>query len=750
MSKDLVKASDLQDLDDIRRHLHMLAEEERRKDEELRALLMRNGEIDAKMASLQRVAPRLQRVHADARELCEMVGTTCALAENVSSKVRELDLAKGRLYDTIQRVGDILDLRSCLDGVQSALNMKQYEKACGYVHRYLSFEPSLLAGDVASDDTGEHVSPLAVFRSAQRELATVVNDKFDEAVGAEDTENIERFFKLFALINLHEDGIAKYSRYLCARIAKHADENLRRTYGAESQDGPRISFVDIITSLYEFIAKTIESQQTIVETYFGPGFMTKVIGNIQRECDVQAGKVLHQFFDKRTFTQRLDLIRSSYGPDATPMDPRELDNVLFETGGLMGRTSLYFRFLHKHITADVAAWATNNDKERKIVIDEQAAETIIRRCELNKEVQVLSGHYIAMEEYLLRNTVAKAISMEERDPGAITSTLVDDVFFVLKKSSRRSFLTANPDCFCALLNHLSTILLGDYLRGFEAHVAQGHKGRLDFSVLQGKLQAGLSTITQQQGKDPNEQRDNYLVMLNNIELTTDFIERMHKDLVTESGKVFAQASPSDQAKLESCLSEFLCTSQTFSKLLKDGMRNMCKSLVAPRVKSLADTFLQATYEVTEELLAGYDGTSPLMTAFMQGIYDLTQGFKGMLLANNLDMFVGIVAEEVTHNLERVVFQLKFTSLGAVQFDKDMRALIAQLTAASQWPVRDKFSKLTQIASLLNVDNVNDAVEYWGSAAAGKMAWRLTPIEVRRVLGLRVEFKSDEINRLKLS
>lgn len=38
--------------------------------------------------------PQLSKLGNDARELCEMVGSTCALAENISSKVRELDLAK--------------------------------------------------------------------------------------------------------------------------------------------------------------------------------------------------------------------------------------------------------------------------------------------------------------------------------------------------------------------------------------------------------------------------------------------------------------------------------------------------------------------------------------------------------------------------------------------------------------------------------------------------------------------------------
>lgn len=44
--------------------------------------------------------------------------------------------------------------------------------------------------------------------------------------------------------------------------------------------------------------------------------------------------------------------------------------------------------------------------------------------------------------------------------------------------------------------------------------------------------------------------------------------------------------------------------------------------------------------------------------------------------------------------------------------------------------------------------VQEILDYWG-ANSGPLTWRLTPSEVRQVLTLRVDFKSDEIRRLKL-
>jgi hypothetical protein len=45
---------------------------------------------------LTRARPKLGKLQSDAKDLFDLVGSTCSLAENISSKVRELDLAKVR------------------------------------------------------------------------------------------------------------------------------------------------------------------------------------------------------------------------------------------------------------------------------------------------------------------------------------------------------------------------------------------------------------------------------------------------------------------------------------------------------------------------------------------------------------------------------------------------------------------------------------------------------------------------------
>jgi hypothetical protein len=60
----------------------------------LETLLSRQCHLEAKLRGITKVLPNLQIVHSDAQQLAEMITFTSTLAENVSSKVRQLDIAR--------------------------------------------------------------------------------------------------------------------------------------------------------------------------------------------------------------------------------------------------------------------------------------------------------------------------------------------------------------------------------------------------------------------------------------------------------------------------------------------------------------------------------------------------------------------------------------------------------------------------------------------------------------------------------
>ena len=62
--------------------------------DKLHLLLTQQCQIEAKLRNVTLLFPRLNSLKGDAKHLSEMINFTAELAENVSAKVRELDVAK--------------------------------------------------------------------------------------------------------------------------------------------------------------------------------------------------------------------------------------------------------------------------------------------------------------------------------------------------------------------------------------------------------------------------------------------------------------------------------------------------------------------------------------------------------------------------------------------------------------------------------------------------------------------------------
>lgn len=58
------------------------------------------------------------------------------------------------------------------------------------------------------------------------------------------------------------------------------------------------------------------------------------------------------------------------------------------------------------------------------------------------------------------------------------------------------------------------------------------------------------------------------------------------------------------------------------------------------------------------------------------------------------------------------------------------------------------SACAQMAILLSLESVEEFLDYWGDDT-GHITWRLTPAEVRSLLGQRPDFGKDKIAALPL-
>ncbi|KAK1330580.1 hypothetical protein QTO34_010775 [Cnephaeus nilssonii] len=738
ISTELIRSlTELQELEAV---YERLCGEEKVVERELDALLEQQNTIESKMVTLHRMGPNLQLIEGDAKQLAGMITFTCNLAENVSSKVRQLDLAKNRLYQAIQRADDILDLKFCMDGVQTALRNEDYEQAAAHIHRYLCLDKSVIELSRQGKEGSMIDANLKLLQEAEQRLKAIVTEKFAVATKEGDLPQVERFFKIFPLLGLHEDGLSKFSEYLCKQVANKAEENLLLVLETDMR-----------------IARIVETHQPIVETYYGPGRLYTLIKYLQVECDRQVEKVVNKFIKQRNYHQQFRHVQSNLRNSTTEkIEPRELDPILTEVTLMNARSELYLSFLRKRISSDFEVGDSMASEEVKQApeVSGQTPQQLLLSCTM----QELIGLYITMEEYFMRETVNKAVALDTYEKGQLTSSMVDDVFYIVKKCIGRALSSSSIDCLCAMINLATTELESDFrdvlcnkLRmGFPATTLQDIQRGVTSAVniMHSSLQQGKFDTKGIESTD--EAKLSFLVTLNNVEICSENISTLKKTLESDCTKLFSQGIGGEQAqaKFDSCLSDLAAVSNKFKDLLQEGLAELNNTAIKPQVQPWINTFLSVSHNIEEEEFNDYEANDPWVQQFILNLEQQMAEFKAGLSPVIYDNLTSLMTSFVAVEMERVVLKSTFNRLGGLQFDKELRSLIAYLTTVTTWTIRDKFARLSQMATILNLERVTEILDYWG-ANSGPLTWRLTPAEVRQVLALRIDFRNEDIKRLRL-
>ncbi|KAH0619404.1 hypothetical protein JD844_000016 [Phrynosoma platyrhinos] len=390
----------------------------------------------------------------------------------------------------------------------------------------------------------------------------------------------------------------------------------------------------------------------------------------------------------------------------------------------------------------------------------------------------------------LLGVVHQAVAMDTCEKGQLTSSMVDDVFYIVKKCIGRALSSSSIDCLCAMINHSITELESDFrcilrewgLRGW-GWLSSGPSSPANLlvplafcrEVLCNKLKVGFPATTfqdfqrgvtsavslmhssLQQGKfdtkgieSTDEAKQSFLVTLNNVEVCSENIMTLKKTLESDCTKLLSQGFGREQAKakIDSCLSDMTGVSNKFRDLLQDGLNELTNSAIKPQIKPWINLFLSVSHNIEEEEFNDYEANDPWVQQFILNLEQQMGEFRAGLSPVIYDSLTSLMTSLIALELEKVVLKSTFNRLGGLQFDKELRSLIAYLTTVTTWTIRDKFARLSQMATILNLERVTEILDYWGPNS-GPLTWRLTPAEVRQVLALRMDFRSEDIKRLRL-
>lgn len=339
-------------------------------DERLEELLGRQCRIERQMNSIGRSLQSISKSSTDATALNTTIEKTSALAENVSAKVRRLDEARKRVSECQQRVHDLIDLQVCSQGVIAAIKSEDFEKGASHIQRFLSMDEKLLQR-TADDVSGSITTVSLAFNTlteATKKMRQNVVQKFDEAVAKDDLASVERFFKIFPLLGMHDDGIAKFAMYICTKLEKKSQKELRTSFDiAKAENRVAVAFADTLMLLFENFARVIEVNQPIIESYYGQGRLIALFAILQKECDREVKKLIAEFHKMRQINRRMQQIndssqkssaqsqvlghfrKASGGGSVDKLNPKDIDGLLGEITIMHARAELYIKFMRRRI-----------------------------------------------------------------------------------------------------------------------------------------------------------------------------------------------------------------------------------------------------------------------------------------------------------------------------------------------------------------------------------------------------------------
>lgn len=319
------------------------------------------------MNSIGRSLQSMCKASDDASALNANIEKTSELAENVSVKVRRLDEARKRVSECQQRVHDLIDLQVCSQGVIAAIKSEDFEKGASHIQRFLSMDEKLLQR-TADDVSGSITTVSQAFNTlteATTKMRQSVMQKFDEAVAKDDLASVERFFKIFPLLGMHDDGIAKFAAYICTKLEKKSQKELRTSLDiAKAENRATVAFADTLMLLFENFARVIEVNQPIIENYYGHGRLIALFGVLQKECDREVKKLFAEFHKMRQINRRMQQINESQkssqsqglghfrkpsGGSLDKLNPKDIDGLLGEITIMHARAELYIKFMRRRI-----------------------------------------------------------------------------------------------------------------------------------------------------------------------------------------------------------------------------------------------------------------------------------------------------------------------------------------------------------------------------------------------------------------
>jgi len=706
------------------------------------------------------VSLELDNVKACSSSLLGSIGTACAIAETVSAKVRELDVARTRLQQVAQNVEQAAARRDAAAEIGRALAAGDHARAAS-------------AAKPFSDSSESHPSLHDAILRLRREVKAQFEAVTSKGDGELDRGKVREYAYLFPDVGLREEGAELFAKQLRREVRLEADAVRKELTGAQAaaagNGGVSRGAADLqaISSLFEIVAGTIVELGDELLQRFGTKGVVIVLNHLQAECDEQARRMIDRY---RESVRLEDVVRRVRGDSSTDIavDPREMSGLLAELADLSSKAAQYEDFM----SGKAAAALEGADSSSA------GAPAGLVRSKLREYVQGTVADYLVIEEHTLRTAISKALKLDQVIEGSLITSAVDDVFIVSKLCVARSLDMRSKDSIVALVNIIAQEMRGGYIAFLEAGIRAMALGGGIADAFTSEAKDGLKSLATDLGirgstlnkvgsalrsqsatlaatagvklaeaGEGRRQREQVALAaaraLNNAQTSAEYLRKLAEEVDRGLGQL---PKPGEGGEMkEELLRELREIAGLFDGLLAAAFEKQLVGSLKDKLSSLCKRVELVKYEIDEFEYAEYEVNDPFAVGFVDALGEILYPWHERLTQENFDALAEKVARRVASQLEAIMLEKNFSQFGGFQLERDARTVSSFFSELTERvPMRSKFKRLMQMAGLLGIEALDEAIDFVRLSGSGEEAG-----QVRHILLRRKDLDSQEVHKLRL-
>lgn len=637
----------------------------------------------------------------------------------------------------------------------------------------------------------------------------------DLQYSSENIEALNESGSYLESLNLDQEGIQEICKFCEHRLRERLDHH-NSIYNEEvlnyaSNDSTKNRKNEQqLSAVINEIAAVIQRYERVMKNFKAPSFgLSQLLKSIHRVGEVYAADIIKNYMSHHEIRELLrksklnefTSSRPNVNNDSAGEEDLELNAVLNETVRLIQYTESYHRFIDAKVCCP--SNVTSNIPEKY---------QISRPMKTTLAVNDLIGIYTMLENSFLTLNTEKALSWEELQKESFGTSLVEELFYVYRNIGDRAMASGNQDAACTVLNLINSAIsdtmngiAGERLSTAEinrrypyeilivlpeedesildqewlsksalvqkkiAKLGKNVQKNITKSSIAGAASTVLSTTKQTStdaGIDPSTRLKKWkeenlcinspCVSLNNLEKAQEYGTQMRDYFIHRIPDIFP--STTGQKRIQHALDAIKDTVTEFAQQSREGMTKLAQKLNHRLRSFLASTLLNESshssfsYELSEDRFEQNQVNDPFAYAFVSRLQHTLLGLEHTLSPANFALLLESIAVESAQMFLQGMSSKRFSQLGALQLDHDLRVLTSYFaTASGSGPsIQKAFGKVNQINVLLNVDDLSDVSDIVDRPVKG-IPWLLSSEEVKTWLALRTEFvaRIEEIRLLEL-